>query len=172
MTADGMLTGLLVDSEGNAMPFLEEGYVEAMKECLKSPEFDCLGFNVIPVPNFLASEFMSEAFKMEGESKEDHKKRMSGWYNTWGKLLSTFVSKFNMKSADLFRTIFPQFWAIGDPTKFLTEIINMIKAELAPYINFDIIELLNSKLLLILSKMQNLVLAALNIFSGVRNLIN
>jgi hypothetical protein len=162
--ASDMFTDFLVDSEGNPLPALEEIFVNNTGQKFKEDKFTCLGFDVLPgVPNIIASDFASESFKHPNETIGEHKERMSGWHNSWGKMLGGLVTAFNMPSAEILRVAPPTapFYAIGDPTKFLTEALDPIKAEIEPIIGMSLFDYLKSNLDLVFKDLKDLVAAVL-----------
>ncbi|MBT4435877.1 hypothetical protein HOD02_06155 [bacterium] len=164
MASDGMFLGIFVDDDGNPLPAIEEDFTNITARKFKEDTFTCLGFNVLPgVTNNNASDFASECFKQPDETIADHKKRMSGWHNTWGKLLGALITTFNTPSAEIMKIAPPTkvFWAIGDPTKFLTEILNPIKAKIEPIIGMSINDYLQSRLAEVFAGLTDLVKAVL-----------
>ncbi len=167
--ASDMFTDFLVDSEGNPLPVLEEIFVNNTGQKFKEDTFTCLGFDVLPgVPNIIASDFASESFKHPNETIGEHKERMSGWHNSWGKMLGGLVTAFNMPSAEILRVAPPTapFYAIGDPTKFLTEALDPVKAEIEPIIGMSLFDYLKANLPLVFKDLKDLVTAVLLIPTG------
>ena len=163
--ASEMFTNFLVDEEGKPLPALEETFVNNTSQKLREDTFTCLGFDVLPgIPNVIASE----NFKQPDETIADHKKRLSGWHNTWGKMLGGLVTAFNTPSAEILRVAPPTapFYAIGDPTKFLTEALDPVKAEIEPIIGMSLFDYLKANLDLVFKGLKDLVAAVLLIPTG------